>query len=125
MAWDWFTPTSTFMFLYIYRDPRAVWLSQKTATNPMTGATFSDNPVITAFFWRRHIAAFHKWSRNLNILGVQYERLILKNKDLCKELESHFGLPASTLDPGLGDYSNMIAPDHKEIHSDISSGPII
>jgi hypothetical protein len=113
-----------FIFLYLHRDPRAVWYSQRRTINPLTARPFSSDPVMFAHSWRKHIVAGLKLSKTMNLHLIRYEELILDSENQCRFLEDKLGLTRNTLEPGKGDYSVMIPEDHKAIHTSITSEPL-
>jgi hypothetical protein len=118
------TTGSKFIFFYLYRDPRAVWYSQQRTINPLIFRPFSSDPVRFAQSWRRHIAASLKLSKTMNLHLVRYEELILDLENQCRFLEDELGLARNTLQPGKGDYSQLIPEDHKAIHKSVTLEPL-
>lgn len=112
-----------FVFLYLMRDIRAVWLSQKNTLNPLTGKPFSSSAALTAVFWKRHLMALEKHSSRMKIVRIRYEQLVRPGEEFYSELEKSISMEGFSLDPLKGDYSAMVPPGHRSIHPDISAGP--
>lgn len=113
-----------FDFLYLIRDVRAVYQSQRSRLNPLSGEPFSRSPAVTASYWKKHLAALESSSLYPGVYKLKYEHLILDFESGKRELEKNFGLRPGLLDPLNGNYIDIIPENHKDIHPDVSSQPL-
>jgi hypothetical protein len=113
-----------FAYLYLVRDVRAVYQSQKSRLNPLSGKPFSRSPGITARYWKKHLAALESSGLYADIYKLKYENLVLDFASETKKLEKYLELRPGLLDPVNGDYVNMIPADHIHIHPDVSLQPL-
>ena len=100
-----------FIYLYLIRDVRSVWLSQKNTLNPLSHKTFSNSPVKTALFWKRHLRALERHAADMEISRIRYERMILGENRFYRDLEDRLNLTGLSLDPLNGDYASMVPLD--------------
>lgn len=102
----------------IIRDPRAVYLSQKTTISPTTGKAMCNNPLDVARSWSLWLYA----TSQLNgVAEIKYEDLLSGGEQeflsLCKKIELDF-----QVDYPLGRVFDRLNRVHQQIHSNLRLG---
>lgn len=62
-------------FLSLIRDPRGIFVSQKTTISPYTKKTINNNPLLLAYSWN-DMVNFSNKSKNKNLMLLKYEDLV-------------------------------------------------
>lgn len=110
----------TLSFLCLYRDPRAIFCSQKTTINPATNAPFNLNPVVTANSWNVFTDFILKHSEPIS---VSYEKLIENFDSVFPELLSKLSI--QSINNSKTTYAYILPENQKKIHPNITSSTLI
>ena len=101
--------------IHLFRDPRAVYNSQKKTKNPYTLEPLSISPIFTAIEWKKSINIIN--FKNNNIFNIKYENLILNNKRIIKDLLMFLNINNKKVEEN--NYSDLIPNIESKIHINI------
>jgi len=110
--------------IHIYRDPRAVFSSQKKNLTSNMKETFISNPYTFSSVWKKVMAADSKWSANKNFLSVKYEQLALDFEKTLMDIGAFLEIGNKDFLP-QSNYSNRIPEDQKHLHLLVGKKPDI
>lgn len=110
-------------FLWLLRDLRAVYNSQKSSINPQTHKNYSTNPITTALYWNSYVRNFMKYQGN-STHAVYYENLITGYPKSIKSVALLLGADPGTLQTN-GDLYSRMPENHLLIHRNIVNPPNI
>lgn len=110
-------------FIWLIRDLRAVYHSQKSSINPQTGNCFSLNPVATALYWNSYIKTLtnHQY-KSAQI--IHFENLISNYPDSIDNIIRHLEIDLQAK-LAEGDLFQRISKSHLELHKNITNPPDI
>jgi len=108
--------STTMYFIYVLRDPRAVFFSQLNSKNSYTGLPMEVDSVRFSKTWAEHIKAF-KSITNAHL--VQYENLVTEFDHVFAELVEVFGIEQSYMQQK--EYRFGISQKH--LHENVAKSP--
>ncbi len=108
--------------LYLIRDIRAIYASQKNTINPDSGKIMSHNPVRTAKYWIWYINSIENM-RGFYYDQIRYENFILEYNQSLIRIFNMLGASIKTLKP-TGDLYERMLDQHKKIHKNCIKYPI-
>ena len=102
----------------LVRDPRAIFLSQKTTIDPYSKKHFNTNPLITAYYW----IFFTNFLLKSNCFKIQYESLIINYQNTLNELikELEINNPNQIKEPS---FFELLPTEQKKLHKIIEEPP--
>ncbi|WP_372367359.1 sulfotransferase [Candidatus Uabimicrobium sp. HlEnr_7] len=107
--------------IFLVRDIRAIYNSQKTAKNSQTGKVMAKNPVETAMYYRQAISIAQSYNHNSWFYLLRYEDML---KDLFLELENLCKFLNITHEKVENkNYSLKIPKEQQHLHSGINASP--
>ncbi|WP_234571534.1 sulfotransferase [Rhodohalobacter sp. 614A] len=106
--------------IHLFRDPRAVYNSQKGLPLPYEERDFVFNPFQTVDEWKRSVQKCNHPVRQ-NVLPVRYEDLILNTEAIRKQLISF--LKTSDNLATENTFSQRIPDQEQVIHQDVAKSP--
>ena len=105
-----------YKYIFLVRDPRGIFYSQKQTFNPQTKKMFNKNPLITSYMWREYILSICG-DKIQNKFIVKYEEF-LYNKE--KFFFSLFEGKQINLKTNMSiSYYAFLSEENKNIHPDI------
>jgi len=114
--------------LFIFRDGRAVYASQKQSLAPYTNRVHSTNPVATARNWNRWFDVIdHISDKGTNVVRVKYEELITdveQEVSRVYQLLTGRSLDKQSLSLDTGNYARQIPSSQARIHGNVEQCPI-
>lgn len=109
--------------LHLWRDPRAVYASQKRAISTNTAEPMSETPIKTALLFRKACAIAAHYQKAPWFHMVRFEDLIQNQEasleQVCNFLEVERSLPSSQ----EGTYADAIPPEQRHLHQNVNNGP--
>lgn len=108
-------------FIYLFRDPRAVFASQKKSIGTYHGRLMSENPVKTAMEWKDFHNTANSVSTKHPLTEVKYEELILNFDAEIERILGQIGI-ASTED--FSSTASFALPaNQRHLHENINKAP--
>lgn len=108
--------------IFLARDPRAMYNSQKRSTKPISRKPMSRNPFTSALLWKKQIRAAKDLEKESWLYTLKYEDLI-ENKDaVLKELLNF--LKSGDRRSERNTYSEEIPPYQRSLHTNITKAPL-
>lgn len=113
--------------IFIARDPRAIFSSQKRAKNILHGFTLESSPQKFSSQWNREVTAAIKQKHSANFYLVKFEDLILNTKVELNNIFSWLNCREIAIDELLktSSYKKIIPENQKSLHNNISKKPDI
>ena len=108
--------------LHIYRDPRAVFSSQKKNLTSNKKNTFINNPYTFSKVWKKVMRADRKWRSDPRFFSIKYEELVLEHNDLLLEVGTFLSVTKTNLQED-SNYSQRIPGDQKHLHKLVGEKP--
>jgi hypothetical protein len=110
-------------FIFLVRDIRAVYNSQKRSIGSTTGKAMSENPVTTAMLFKQVSSMLDRVSKEGNIHLVRYEDLVRNKDNELKRISEFLGAPSEQRIVGKP-YLQKIVPQQKHLHSNVQSSAL-
>ena len=114
--------------VFVYRDGRAVYASQKKSRAPYTNHVHSTNPILTARGWVRWFQVVDEISANgASVMRVKYEDLIGEVEEVVPAVHRFLtgkAEPDTTVSFETREYARRIPSAQSEIHQNIESPPL-
>ena len=114
--------------VFLMRDPRAIFASQKKSISTRTGLPMQVNPVTAALRWRHAAKKAEAWGRHPWGMTVRYEDLVANNAETLEEIFAFLrvereqqGQPTARGDTSL---SELIPANQRHLHTNIKKDPI-
>jgi len=111
-------------FIYILRDIRAVYESQKRSLGSTTGLPMANNPVERAFIFYLTALKLDKYKKDPDFYIIKYENLIENSQIELLKLIQFLGASNTKRKKKLS-YLQKIPRNQKHLHPNIMDGPII
>lgn len=80
------------LFLHIFRDPRAVYASQRKNSTSIKGVPFCVDPVKFSTVWNRAMRLSRKYSDALDFMEINYESLVFDKEEVFGRVTQFMGL---------------------------------
>jgi hypothetical protein len=115
-------------FIFIYRDGRAVFCSQKKTFSRNIGDVMEKDPVRSARTWSRYLKVVKKMAAQATIITVKYEDLIQNTEEQLKkiyrfligdEYRKELSIINST------NYFNKIPRSQSHLHPNVGKKPLV
>jgi len=110
-------------FIFIIRDARAIYYSQKKSKGSTNRKPMTDNPIRTAIGYNKVIREIIKYKNKSWLEIIKYEDLI-RNKNFKIDKLLKF-LNVNSKKVGASNYFEKIPNNQKYLHKNIKSGPIV
>ena len=110
-------------FIFLMRDVRAIYNSQKKSIDSVAGAPMSNNPVTTALSFKKVSSMLDRYIEDNNFYVLKYEDLV-SNTDYELERILNFINVNSDKKDEFQDYWNKIASEQKHLHQNVMLLPI-
>lgn len=113
--------------LFLLRDPRATFASQRRSVSSTSGRAMQDNPLVAGLRWRQAEAKAHALATGDEGRIVLYDDLVLHNERVMQDLARSMEVDAAPfLDASLGnDALKALIPDEQlHLHADIDKPPM-
>ncbi len=109
-------------FIYLYRDPRGVFNSQKHSRRSRSDQPFETNPISFSKRWIRSIQAARVLESNSRFISVRYENLINHTEEVMDYVCKFIGVK-NGLDKNIKSYYSMIPEVEKHLHKLVKEPP--
>ncbi len=114
--------------VFLFRDPRAMFASQRRSLSSRNNKPMQDNPVVAGLRWRQAANAEEKLSAHPHAISVKYEDLILENQRTMDMLSRLLGMPSSSFSEQKGQdsplLSDLIPAEQQHLHANIGKKPL-
>jgi len=110
-------------FVFIIRDGRAIYYSQKKSKGSIIRKPMANNPIATAIEYNKVIREIIKYKNKSWLEIIKYEDLI-RNKTFEIDKLLKF-LNVNSRNIGFSNYFEKIPNNQKYLHKNIKSGPIV
>ena len=108
--------------LHIYRDPRAVFASQKNNLTSNKKNTFINNPYVFCNVWKRVMKHNTIWKEDTRFFPIKYEDLVENFEEQIQGINRFLGVNSSKTSE-IGGYQDKIPEDQKHLHKLVGAGP--
>lgn len=108
--------------IYITRDPRAIYNSQKNAACLYSGKKMGDNFIHFIYQYKRRVKTSQSTDVNKLII-IRYEDLIESPESIVAKVLSYIGIENAVKKNNAKDYSEMIPENQKSLHTNVGSKP--
>jgi len=108
--------------IYITRDPRAIYNSQKNADCLYSGKKMGDNFIHFIYQYQRRIKASKSADVN-TLLLIRYEDLIANPDKTVDKVLSYIGINDAVKKDSVSDYAERIPENQKSLHTNVGSAP--
>lgn len=105
--------------IYIIRDPRAIYASQKNASCIYTGKSMGHSLVGFLHQYKKRVRILAENVKNRDLIVIRYEDLV-NNEEIVEEKVLPF-LGLEGVSRGITDYSARIPENQKFLHTNVSS----
>ncbi|MCI5194038.1 MAG: sulfotransferase [Candidatus Electrothrix sp. AU1_5] len=109
-------------FIFVNRDPRAVFSSQRRSLDSQTGQPMQKNILHFLFGYLDTLQRLKELDNDPNFLVVQYEELIANEAEAMCAIEKFLKLSSSDQETGKSDYFSSIPPKQRYLHQHVQSG---
>lgn len=113
---------------FLFRDPRAMFASQRRSLSSRTQEPMQDNPIVAGLRWRQAVGRANRLAQKPNGMMVTYEELILGQQKTLANIARFVGVdPAVFLDDTVSaspKLSDFIPEGQKHLHTNIGEAPI-
>ncbi|CAK8711490.1 hypothetical protein GCAAIG_00780 [Candidatus Electronema halotolerans] len=111
-------------FIFINRDPRAVFSSQRRSFDSQTGQPMQENVLHFLFGYLDTLRRLEQLRNDPDFLTVQYEELLADEEKVMAEIEHFLGLssPAKQTDISGGSYFSSIPREQQHLHAHLQDG---
>ena len=110
--------------LYLLRDPRAMFASQKKSISSRSGNPMQDNALVAGLRWHQFARQAERAERSGNAMIVRYEDLILDNATTFASVLDFIGEDPAVEAEQSGALIDFIPENQKHLHTNIDSGPM-
>ena len=107
--------------IYVYRDPRAMYLSQKRSKTSVEGVPMARNPINMSLEYNKRADILKKY-RGSALFTVKYEDLVADAEKVVREALDFIGVEDRAM--ASDDYFEKIPQEQKHLHTNISRGAI-
>lgn len=112
--------------VFLIRDPRAIYNSQKHTINPQTNKEMCNNPLLLITNWNTFINSILYIDRsNKPYAIIQYENMINNLEKTMNELLRHIDIhyQFKNYKQAYTNYINWLNDQHRKIHPDVEKEP--
>lgn len=111
-------------FIFINRDPRAVFSSQRRSLDSQTGQPMLNNVLHFLFGYLDTLRRLEQLQNDPDFLTVQYEKLLADEEKVMIDIEQFLGLPsrAKQADMSGGSYFSSIPTEQQHLHAHVRDG---
>jgi len=109
-------------FIYLYRDPRGVYNSQKHSRGSTSNQPFATNPVTFCKTWARAMQIAQSYESDPRLISVKYEDLVNDSTSVMARVCNFLGVEGEKAEDTVG-YYNMIPEDQKHLHTLVKEAP--
>lgn len=100
--------------IFVARDPRAIYSSQRQARDSRTGRPMAPHPGVFAWHWRSTMAALARQTRHSWFHVVRYEDLLQRPKETMSRLLRRIDCPGAPA--RNSDYARRIPQSQQHLH---------
>jgi hypothetical protein len=111
--------------LFIDRDPRGIYNSQKKSIDSITGKCMRSNPVRFAIYYKKSRLVVNRILNKPFFLKTSYEKLITDEKDELSRILKFIGLKRISTINQSNDYFNKIPETQRHLHGNIKKDKIV
>lgn len=111
-----------FRMLYLFRDPRAVYNSQRRARRPDCPLFLSPSPRSLVREWANQAKSIQKLAGSHSSFSLQYEFLVKNVESTMEVLSSWLNVP-SELACGTREYGDRLPAWQQDLHERLSTAP--
>ncbi len=108
--------------IYITRDPRAIYNSQKNADCLYSGKKMGDNFIHFIYQYKRRVKTAQSTDVD-KLLTIKYEDLIDNPEKIVGKVLSYIGIENAIRKENANDYSKRIPENQKSLHTNVGSEP--
>lgn len=112
--------------IFLMRDPRAMFASQRQSLSTNSNAPMQDNPIAAALRWRQAATKAQIISNTPYGATVRYEDLVTRNETTLCEIADFLALdscPLLTSTVGGGTLAELIPEKQRDLHTNIDRPP--
>ncbi|MCI5177841.1 MAG: sulfotransferase [Candidatus Electrothrix sp. AW3_4] len=109
-------------FIFVNRDPRAVFSSQRRSLDSQTGQPMQENILHFLFGYLDTLQRLIELEHDPNFLIVQYEELIANETEVMHGVENFLELSPVEQQAGKKDYFSSIPQEQRHLHQHVQSG---
>jgi hypothetical protein len=109
-------------FIYLYRDPRGVYNSQKHSRRSIGNQPFATNPVTFCKTWASAMQIARSHESDPRFISVKYEDLVNDSTGVMARVCNFLGVEGGKTEDIL-DYYNRIPEEQKHLHTLIKEAP--
>ena len=109
-------------FIFIIRDGRAIYNSQKKSLSSLQRKPMSDNPIRTAFIYKKVEKILNLLKEQKWLYILKYENLILNTEEEIDKLLDFLSVKEKTKD--YFDYYEKIPENQKHLHKNLAKPPL-
>ncbi|MDZ4307593.1 sulfotransferase [Allopontixanthobacter sp.] len=114
--------------IFLIRDPRAMFVSQRESLSSRTHQPMQDNPLVAGLRWRQAVNEATRLSHAPFGMMVRYEDLILENEPTLGKIAELLGLDSGRLSAGEtaepATLVELIPDEQKHLHRNVGRGPM-
>lgn len=105
--------------IFVLRDPRAVFASQKRSLDSRTGDPMSSQPAFTARWFRRVVETLDRLADAPWLCVVRYEDLLARPDDECGRVLEFLGASRRRRADGTTEYAERIPVAQRHLHEKV------
>jgi hypothetical protein len=109
-------------FIYMYRDPRGVYNSQKHNRRSISNQSFATNPVTFCQTWASAMQIARSHESDPHFISVKYEDLVNDSTSVMTRVCNFLGIEGERTE-GTLDYYNKVPAEQKHLHTLIKEAP--
>ena len=110
-------------FIFINRDPRAVFSSQRRSLDSQTGQPMQENVLHFLFGYLDTLRRLKQLRNDPDFLIIQYEELLADEKKVMTKIEQFLGLSSLTKQTDIsGSYFSSIPKEQQHLHAHVQKG---
>lgn len=109
-------------FIFLVRDVRAIYNSQKHSLNSETLRPMASNPILVAKYYEKILSIIEKYRQCDWLHVLKYEDLLLNTDDEIVRLLSFLGSRGTRI--ADVDYYDQLPETEKHLHRNVNSGPL-
>jgi hypothetical protein len=108
--------------IFVMRDPRAIFNSQKNARCLYSGKLMGHSLPYFVWQFRKRAKIVEQNRKNKNLYCVHYEKLIENTAEVMAEILDFLGVHAAKKDVASG-YADRIPENQQQLHTNVKSDP--
>lgn len=113
--------------IFLMRDPRAMFASQRRSISSRSGRPMQDNPLVAALRWREAAGIAQQLTAGAHGVTLRYEDLIQSQDETLTEVAAFLQIDGEAFgssDGGAARLEGLIPDTQKHLHANIGKGPL-